>query len=213
MRFRLDGGRLIERHQRRSAPDLTASQTRFERRAFGTATVLRNFLLAKGHGRGSVRIANALKLAAASVLGKDLWRGRGRGAKLRGAPGDGGGAKGEPPCAAICFAFLVFTAQGVSAQAPLPGGRQAPIGHRQPTLGDLPPDVRKEEEPGAKPGPTTQPEAQSQPKQRQSRSRQQSARVPRRRRPARPAGRAELRGRRPRSGGAWPEQGSMPCRR
>jgi hypothetical protein len=84
-------------------------------------------------------------------------------------------------CAAICFAFLVFTAQGVSAQAPLPGGRQAPIGHRQPTPGDLPPDVRKEEEPGAKPWPTTQPQAQSQPqtqpKQTQSRSRQQSARV------------------------------------
>ena len=84
-------------------------------------------------------------------------------------------------CATICFACLVFTVQGVSAQAPLPGGRQAPIGHRQPTPGDLPPDVRKEEEPGAKAWPTTQPQAQSQPqtqpKQTQSRSRQQSARV------------------------------------
>jgi hypothetical protein len=65
-------------------------------------------------------------------------------------------------CAAICFVFLVFTVQGVSAQGmpPLPGGRmQAPIGHRQPTPGDLPPDVRKEEEPNA---PQSQPQPQSQ---------------------------------------------------
>jgi hypothetical protein len=64
-------------------------------------------------------------------------------------------------CSMICFAFLVFTVQGVSAQAPLPGGSlQAPIGHRRPTSGDLPPDVRKEGEPNA---PSSQPQSQAQP--------------------------------------------------
>jgi hypothetical protein len=75
--------------------------------------------------------------------------------------------------ATICFAFLAFTAQGVAAQSlsPLSGPQsssptgvpQAPVGHRQPTAADLPPAVQKDEQPGAKPWPTSQsqPEAQS----------------------------------------------------
>jgi hypothetical protein len=93
-------------------------------------------------------------------------------------------------CAAICFVFLAFTAQGVVAQSvsPLSGPQppsaggvpQAPVGHRQPTPADLPPSVLKEEQPGAKPWP--QPQAQSEPQtepkpQTKSRSRQQTASV------------------------------------
>jgi hypothetical protein len=63
-------------------------------------------------------------------------------------------------CAAICFAFLAFTAQGVVAQAPLGGVPQAPVGHRQPTPADLPPAVQKEEEPSPLGNP--QPQAQTQ---------------------------------------------------
>jgi hypothetical protein len=106
--------------------------------------------------------------------------------------------------AAICFVFLAFSAQGGVAQSvpPLSGSQpstatgvpQAPVGHRQPTPADLPPAVQKEEEPGAKPWPTPQSQAQSPPQTQrksqtqtkpetqtksepQSRSRQQSARV------------------------------------
>jgi hypothetical protein len=81
-------------------------------------------------------------------------------------------------CAAICFVFLGFMAHGAIAQGvPTPGGiPQAPIGHRQPTPADLPPDVRKQEEPGA---PQSEPQPQSQaqtPARSRSQSRQQSAR-------------------------------------
>jgi hypothetical protein len=83
-------------------------------------------------------------------------------------------------CAAICFAFLALTAQGAMGQgvSPLPGTQtsplggasspvggvpQAPVGHRQPTPSDLPPAVQKEEEPGAKTWPATQPQGHAQP--------------------------------------------------
>jgi hypothetical protein len=67
--------------------------------------------------------------------------------------------------ATICFVFLAFTAQGVTAQSlsPLPGQSssptgvpQAPVGHRQPTAADLPASVLKDEQPGAKPWPSSQ---------------------------------------------------------
>jgi hypothetical protein len=84
--------------------------------------------------------------------------------------------------AAICFAVLALTADGVLAQAiaplkdspvPPPGSQpQAPIGHRQPTIKDLPTDVQKEEQLGA---PQTQREQQSQ-TQPQSPSKAQTAR-------------------------------------
>jgi hypothetical protein len=80
--------------------------------------------------------------------------------------------------AAICFVFLGFMAHGAIAQGlPTPGGiPQAPIGHRQPTPADLPPDVRKQEEPGA-PQSEPQPQSQAQPSAKsRSQSRQQSAR-------------------------------------
>jgi hypothetical protein len=58
--------------------------------------------------------------------------------------------------AAICFAILALAASGALAQGG-PSLRQAPIGHRQPTQSDLPPDVRKDEQfPGA---PTQPPSA------------------------------------------------------
>jgi hypothetical protein len=79
--------------------------------------------------------------------------------------------------ATICFVFLAFTAQGALGQSapspsgaqtgPLGGVPQAPVGHRQPTPGDLPPAVQKEEQPDPLGNP--QPEAQPQ-KQTQSRS-------------------------------------------
>jgi hypothetical protein len=47
--------------------------------------------------------------------------------------------------AAMGFAILTFAASPSFAQG-VPALRQAPIGHRQPTPGDLPPDVRKEEQ-------------------------------------------------------------------
>jgi hypothetical protein len=86
-------------------------------------------------------------------------------------------------CAAVCFAFLCFaflalTAPGAVAQgvSPLPGTQtsplggatspvggvpQAPVGHRQPTPSDLPPAAQKEEDPGAKTWPATQPQGQA----------------------------------------------------
>jgi hypothetical protein len=97
-------------------------------------------------------------------------------------------------CATICFVFLAFSAQSALAQgvpplsgsqAPLAtGARQAPVGHRQPTPSDLPPDVRKQEEP-IPPQSQPQPQSQTQPPARseaqqstksRSQSRQQSAR-------------------------------------
>jgi hypothetical protein len=79
-------------------------------------------------------------------------------------------------CTAICFAFFAFTAQGVVAQAPMGGVPQAPVGHRQPTLGDLPPAVQKEEEPSplGNPEPQTQTQRQTQP-QKPSRSQSRTA--------------------------------------
>jgi hypothetical protein len=47
--------------------------------------------------------------------------------------------------AALSFAILTFAASASLAQG-VPALRQAPIGHRQPTPGDLPPDVRKDEQ-------------------------------------------------------------------
>jgi hypothetical protein len=89
--------------------------------------------------------------------------------------------------ATICFVFLAFTVQAVTAQGvpplsgpqapPASGVPQAPVGHRQPKPADLPPAVQKEEQPGALGNP--QPQAQSQPPtepQTQSRSRSQTAR-------------------------------------
>ena len=46
---------------------------------------------------------------------------------------------------ALSFAVLTFAASASLAQG-APTLRQAPIGHRQPTPGDLPPDVRKDEQ-------------------------------------------------------------------
>ena len=73
--------------------------------------------------------------------------------------------------ATICFAFLAFTAQGVAAQSLSPltgqsssptGVPQAPVGHRQPTAADLPPSVQKDEQPGAKPWPSSQSQSEPQ---------------------------------------------------
>ena len=71
--------------------------------------------------------------------------------------------------ATICFAILIVGVGAGFGQdlPPLPGSPssrpgdipQAPIGHRQPTPSDLPPDVRKQEEPNA---PQSQPQPQSQ---------------------------------------------------
>jgi hypothetical protein len=55
--------------------------------------------------------------------------------------------------AALGFAVIAFTASASLAQG-VPALRQAPIGHRQPTTTDLPPDVRREEQP---PSVTSQP--------------------------------------------------------
>jgi hypothetical protein len=97
-------------------------------------------------------------------------------------------------CATICFVFLAFAAEGALAQGvpplsgsqapPATGARQAPVGHRQPTPSDLPPDVRKQEEPTPLQS-QPQPQSQAQPPTRseaqqstrsRSQSRQQSAR-------------------------------------
>jgi hypothetical protein len=90
--------------------------------------------------------------------------------------------------ATFCFVFLAFAAQGVLAQgmpplsgaqaAPATGAPQAPVGHRQPTPSDLPPDVRKQEEPNPPQSPR-QPQSQAQPParsqaQQSTRSRSQS---------------------------------------
>jgi hypothetical protein len=78
--------------------------------------------------------------------------------------------------AAICIAFLAFTAQGVVAQAPIGGVPQAPVGHRQPTPADLPPAVQREEQPNPLGNP--QPQAETQPQtlpQKPSRSRSRTA--------------------------------------
>jgi hypothetical protein len=47
--------------------------------------------------------------------------------------------------AALGFAVLTFSASASLAQG-VAALRQAPIGHRQPTPSDLPPDVRKDEQ-------------------------------------------------------------------
>jgi hypothetical protein len=76
--------------------------------------------------------------------------------------------------ATICFVFLAFTAQGVAAQSLSPlsgpqspsstGAPQAPVGHRQPTAADLPAAVLKEEQPGAKPWPSSKSQPQTETK-------------------------------------------------
>jgi hypothetical protein len=73
-----------------------------------------------------------------------------------------------PILIALSFAILTFAASASLAQGvPL---RQAPIGHRQPTLGDLPPDVRKDEQlPGAPSQPVSAtPQSSGAPSQRHS---------------------------------------------
>jgi hypothetical protein len=50
-----------------------------------------------------------------------------------------------PILIALSFAILTFAVSASSAQG-VPALWQAPTGHRQPTLGDLPPDVRKDEQ-------------------------------------------------------------------
>jgi hypothetical protein len=86
-------------------------------------------------------------------------------------------------CAAICFAFLAFTAQGVVAQgvpgtqtSPVGGVPQAPVGHRQLTPADLPPAVQKEEQasPLGNPLPRAETQPQSRP-QKPSRSQSRTA--------------------------------------
>jgi hypothetical protein len=47
--------------------------------------------------------------------------------------------------ATLSFAILTFAASASLAQG-VPALWQPPVGHRQPTLGDLPPDVRKDEQ-------------------------------------------------------------------
>jgi hypothetical protein len=47
--------------------------------------------------------------------------------------------------AALSFALLTFATSASLAQG-VPALRQAPVGHRPPTLSDLPPDVRKDEQ-------------------------------------------------------------------
>jgi hypothetical protein len=61
-------------------------------------------------------------------------------------------AIGEPSSNAA-FSTTPMTARGVLAQL------EAPIGHRQPTLDDLPQWLREEEKPGAEANPTPAPEA------------------------------------------------------
>jgi hypothetical protein len=50
--------------------------------------------------------------------------------------------------AALSFAVIAFTASASLAQG-VPALRQAPVGHRQPTASDLPPDVRRDEQPAS----------------------------------------------------------------
>jgi hypothetical protein len=123
--------------------------------------------------------------------------------------------------ATICFVFLAFTVQAVTAQGvpplsgpqapPASGVPQAPVGHRQPKPADLPPAVQKEEQPGALGNP--QPQAQSQPPTEPQTQSPIANRAGSGRRAARFAGRAELRGRWPRSSCAGPKQGVVSCRR
>jgi hypothetical protein len=47
--------------------------------------------------------------------------------------------------AALSFTIFTLGASGALTQG-VPALRQAPVGHRQPTLSDLPPDVRKDEQ-------------------------------------------------------------------
>jgi hypothetical protein len=71
--------------------------------------------------------------------------------------------------AALSFAVLTFATSASFAQG-VPVLRQAPIGHRQPTLSDLPPDVRKDEQlPSAPSQPAgATPQSSSAPTQRQT---------------------------------------------
>ena len=56
-------------------------------------------------------------------------------------------------CTSICLA-ITLAGSGALAQVPPLPGSPAPIGHRQPTIRDLPPDVaRKEAQPGQAPSP------------------------------------------------------------
>jgi hypothetical protein len=57
------------------------------------------------------------------------------------------------PSSNAAFAGAPMTVGGVLAQL------EAPIGHRQPTLDDLPEWLREEEKPGAEANPTPAPEA------------------------------------------------------
>jgi hypothetical protein len=71
--------------------------------------------------------------------------------------------------AALCFAVLTFAVSASLAQG-VPVLRQAPIGHRQPTPSDLPPDVRKDQQlPSAPSQPAgATPRSSSAPTQRQT---------------------------------------------
>ena len=54
-------------------------------------------------------------------------------------------------CTSICLA-ITLAGSGALAQVPPLPGSPAPVGHRQPSLRDLPPDVvHKEEQPGEAP--------------------------------------------------------------
>jgi hypothetical protein len=64
-------------------------------------------------------------------------------------------------CTSICLA-ITLAGSALAQVPPLPGSR-APIGHRQPTMRDLPPDVaHKEEQPGQLPSRAQQPASQAQ---------------------------------------------------
>jgi hypothetical protein len=73
---------------------------------------------------------------------------------------------------ALSFAMLTFATSASLAQG-MPALRQAPVGHRQPTLSDLPPDVRKDEQ---LPSAPTQP-ADARPRASSAASQRQTARA------------------------------------
>ena len=75
----------------------------------------------------------------------------------------------DPRLAALSFAILTFAASASLAQG-VPALRQAPIGHRQPTPSDLPPDVRKDEQLSRAPSQpaSATPQSSSVPSQRQA---------------------------------------------
>jgi hypothetical protein len=81
--------------------------------------------------------------------------------------------------AAICLAIFTLGTSGALAQGvPSLPTRQAPIGHRQPTQSDLPPDVRKEEQSPSAPSQPPSAPPQSAPSQSSSApSQRQTART------------------------------------